>query len=110
MYYDSCIHVHVHACTCSKGLFCPSPIPNLGEAVLVPAQVHLPISARSDTYVLVHGVHVDVHVHACQKVGTQSATADSCFGLIGPRQCNTRVGQQPQQKTSLLYMYTYMYI
>ena len=27
-----------------------------------------------------------------QKFGAKSATADSCFGLIGPRQCSAALG------------------
>ena len=26
------------------------------------------------------------------KIGAKSATADSCFGLIGPRQCSAALG------------------
>ena len=30
--------------------------------------------------------------HETSKVGAKSATADSCFGLIGPRQCSAALG------------------
>ena len=29
-----------------------------------------------------------VHVHETSKVGARSAITDSCFSLIGPRQCS----------------------
>ena len=43
-------------------------------------------------------VHVHVHEESglsymkVQKFGAKNATADSCFGLIGPRQCSAALG------------------
>ena len=31
-------------------------------------------------------------LHETSKVGAKSATADSCFGLIGPHQCSAALG------------------
>ena len=42
-----------------------------------------------------YNVHYNV-IHCMymklQKFGAKSATADSCFGLIGPRQCSAALG------------------
>ena len=35
-----------------------------------------------------------VKLHETSKIRCQSATADSCFGLIGPRQCSAALGGQ----------------
>ena len=32
------------------------------------------------------------NIHETSTVGAKSATADSCFGLIGPRQCSVALG------------------
>ena len=37
-------------------------------------------------------IHISISIHEISIVGAKSATADSCFVVIGPRQCSVALG------------------
>ena len=50
------------------------------------------VTATLQTYHMILIVNNINKVHETSKIGAKSATADSYFGLIGPRQCSAALG------------------